>query len=196
MSGVELAGLALGTFPLLVSALEAYQNGFQPLKDWFKFHAEFISFIHDIQRQGVIYEDNLKLLLTSVCDCDEEKAVLLEDPLGEAWYDEDFRRRLQEQLPGSKFEAYMDSIQDVKAVIDKLKKKLGIDDDGKVKCKVPTEKTQRTSWSLAKRDRFANYNAWILRFPGSTTTVNLAGYNGNSTSNASGSAYRGRSERH
>lgn len=44
LTGVETAGLVLASFPLLISALEHYREGFESLKEWWKFRTEFLAF--------------------------------------------------------------------------------------------------------------------------------------------------------
>jgi hypothetical protein len=40
MSGVEAAGFILAAFPLLISALEDYRQGWEILEDWWKIKRE------------------------------------------------------------------------------------------------------------------------------------------------------------
>lgn len=57
-----MAGLVLGLFPLIVATLEAYEEGFEPLKDWWRFRSEFVQFIHVMGRQAAIFDENLEEL--------------------------------------------------------------------------------------------------------------------------------------
>lgn len=41
MSGIKVAGLILGAFPVVISALEGYRKAFKPLKSWWKFQRTF-----------------------------------------------------------------------------------------------------------------------------------------------------------
>ena len=57
ITGVETAGLVLAIFPLLVSALEHYQEGFERLSDWWKFRTEFLGLMHAIGRQAILFDE-------------------------------------------------------------------------------------------------------------------------------------------
>ncbi|PVH79284.1 hypothetical protein DL98DRAFT_420730 [Cadophora sp. DSE1049] len=48
MSGIEIASLVLGGFPLLISTAEYYREGFEPLAKWYKFRSQFIAFIDTV----------------------------------------------------------------------------------------------------------------------------------------------------
>ena len=44
MSGIELAGIVLAVFPLVVSAVDGCERGFGVLADWKQFRREFMEF--------------------------------------------------------------------------------------------------------------------------------------------------------
>lgn len=80
ITGVETAGLVLAIFPLLVSALEHYQEGFERLSDWWKFRTEFIGFVHVIGRQAILFDENLEELLSPLIISDAEMDALCAIP--------------------------------------------------------------------------------------------------------------------
>jgi hypothetical protein len=125
ITGVEIAGLVLGAFPLIISALEHYKEGFETLQDWWRFRAEFVGFIHEIGRQSVLFSENLEELLRPLVVSDAEMDALLQDPGGRAWNDPDIEIRLQERLPQS-YGWYQCTIDDMNTIMEKLKAKLGI----------------------------------------------------------------------
>jgi hypothetical protein len=125
MSGVEVAGFVLAAFPLVVSALEHYQEGFESLQDWWRFRTEFVGFIHEIGTQSVLFSENLEELLRPIVLSDVEMDALLTDPGGRAWNDPDLEARLQQRLPQS-YGWYRCTIDDINAIMEKLKAKLGI----------------------------------------------------------------------
>jgi hypothetical protein len=130
ITGVETAGLVLASFPLIISALEHYREGFEPIKDWWRFRTDFISFIHVISGQSLLFDENLEELLSPIIRSDAEMNVLLEDPMGQAWHDTNLEEGLRARLPKS-FELYKHIIMDIKACMDKLQKKLDMQ-NGKV----------------------------------------------------------------
>ena len=131
ITGVETAGLVLAVFPLIISALEHYREGFEPLKDWWKFQTEFIAFIHVIGEQALLFDENLEELLSPIISSDAEMGELLQNPMGSAWGDPQLETKLRARLPKF-FEIYRGMILEMKACLDKLQKKLAMQ-DGKVR---------------------------------------------------------------
>ena len=127
VSGVETAGFVLGAFPLLISALEHYRDGFEPLKAWWEFRTEFLGFLHVLGVQSVLFYGNLEELLRDVVDSDIEMDALLNDPLGTAWQKPGLEDRLRERLPRS-YGWYRSTIEEMNEIMEVLKKKLGIED--------------------------------------------------------------------
>lgn len=54
----------LAVFPILVSALEHYREGLEPLGDWWEFEPEFLRLLHVIRRQANLFDENLEQLLS------------------------------------------------------------------------------------------------------------------------------------
>ena len=128
VTGVETAGLVLAAFPLIISALEHYQEGFETLQDWWRFRSEFVAFTHSIGIQSVMFMENLEELLRPVVASDLEMTSLLDDPGGAMWNHPSIERRLMERLPKS-YDIYRFAIDDINLVLEKLKAKLGIKDN-------------------------------------------------------------------
>jgi hypothetical protein len=128
MSGLEIAGCVLGVFPLILSAMEGYENGFSLMKDWWKFRTEWNSFVHDVSTQKVLFFENIELLLAPVVRDDGHMQQLLQDPNSDAWADEYLDERLRERLRNS-YELYFATVIELKAAVDKLVDKLNVDND-------------------------------------------------------------------
>lgn len=109
ITGVETAGLVLAVFPLLVSALEHYQEGFERLSNWWKFRTEFLGFMHVIGRQAILFDGNLEELLSPIITSDAEMDTLLRDPTDPFWRRAEFEEKLRERLPKS-YESYRNTI--------------------------------------------------------------------------------------
>ena len=101
ITGVETAGLVLASFPLIISALEHYREGFEPMKDWWRFRTDFISFINVISGQSLLFDENLEELLSPIIGSDAEMNVLLQDPMGQAWQDSHLEEDLRARHPKS-----------------------------------------------------------------------------------------------
>lgn len=101
MAGIEIAGLVLGGFPLLISAAEHYKKGFEPLKKWFKFRTQFIAFIDDVDIQKQLFDQTLEILLGSIDTEENELQRLMHDPEYEGWHRPELARALGARLGSS-----------------------------------------------------------------------------------------------
>lgn len=146
ITGVETAGLVLAIFPLLISALEHYQEGFERLSDWWKFRTEFLGFMHVIGRQAILFDENLEELLSPIITSDAEMDALLRDPTGSFWRRTELEEKLRDCLPKS-YESYRNTIDDMKETMDALQKKLGIQ-NGKLTW---TDDANRIKWEYEFR---------------------------------------------
>src|SRR5579859_7867061 len=79
MTGVEIAGLVLGALPIVISAVESYRKGLNPLLDYFHYNSTLRTLCTRLEIQHVLYEDHLKRLLLSESSPAEIQA-LFHDP--------------------------------------------------------------------------------------------------------------------
>ncbi|KAI9717098.1 MAG: hypothetical protein M1828_007431 [Chrysothrix sp. TS-e1954] len=128
ITGVEAAGLLLASFPLVISALEHYREGLEPLKDFWKFRAEFLTLVHQIGYESIRFEENIEELLSPIVYSEDELEALCQEPGGPAWQDPDLETRLKARLPRS-FEWYCGIVAEMNQAMTRLKGKLHISDD-------------------------------------------------------------------
>ncbi|KAF2193527.1 hypothetical protein K469DRAFT_728735 [Zopfia rhizophila CBS 207.26] len=108
MGGIEVAGLVLGAFPLLIHALEHYHRGTVVLK----YHQ-------------ILFKGNIERFLPPlVVDDDELKDPMADSGL-EAWEDAELEERLKERLPNS-YDLFLDIIGDINELMELLKKEIGV----------------------------------------------------------------------
>lgn len=127
MSGFEVAGIILGSIPLVISALEHYSDGVRTLKRWRSYDRELKSLIRSLNTEMVKFQN--------VCDarnCSPSRfEEMLSDPFGALWQDLDVTWNLQRRLWRS-FKIFEDTVQDMKDEIEEMKEKLDLGPDGKV----------------------------------------------------------------
>ena len=124
-TGIEIAGLVLGAFPLVLGALEHYRDGLRTLQEWWKFRAEFLSLLHEVGVQSVFFTENLEALLAPIVTSEFELKALLDDPANPLWQDSALEEKLKERLPKS-YDWYRLTITAIDNILDNLKKRLGI----------------------------------------------------------------------
>ena len=126
MSGIEAAGLALAIFPIVLTALENYRETAEVIGDWWKFKRKYIKCKRDVEYYQIAFESNLKqLLLPLICD-DDQIGILMSNPGGVGWFEEELDTKLRERLPNA-YEAYLDSVNEINGVMRKLTHELGLD---------------------------------------------------------------------
>lgn len=82
MSGIEIAGLLLGVFPLLISALEHYRESAEVLDDWWQIKKESKKCKNEIKVQELAFENNLERFLLPLVVDDNDIAALIAEPGG------------------------------------------------------------------------------------------------------------------
>lgn len=79
MSGIEVAGLVLGSFPIILNCLDYYREGFEPLEEWWNFRTHFVAFIDDIRHQMMKYNENMIRLLDPIVANSDSLTTLVRD---------------------------------------------------------------------------------------------------------------------
>lgn len=128
MSGVEVAGLVLGSIPLVISALEHYVDGVKTIQAWRRYKSEVKSLIRRLGVQYDIFRDTLEKVLVGIVS---SPGPLLQHPMGPLWKDELLDGRLRARL-GKSFAGYFETVKDMAEVVDQLKDRLEVDEDGQV----------------------------------------------------------------
>ena len=127
LTGIELAGLVLAIFPLVISGLEHYEEGMQPVKEWIRFRAEFLSFMNALGRQKIFFRQNIEDLLSSVVSSEYEMACMLDNPQSHRWQDANLEAKLKLRLSGRyEYEAFMNTATAIRDTLNKLVERLKI----------------------------------------------------------------------
>ncbi|KAL2675764.1 hypothetical protein Neosp_011955 [[Neocosmospora] mangrovei] len=127
MSGFEVAGIVLGTLPLVVTALEAYSNF---LRDWGKAPAELRSLNRQLSTE--------RLISDVVPQRDVEP--MLQDPFGPLWQGKETNDRIRQRLWDS-YGPFEDTVKEVEEALDSVMQRLRIDvsPSGKVRKRVSSD---------------------------------------------------------
>ena len=122
MSGIEVAGLVLGGFPILLNCLEYYKRGFEPLEEWWNFRTRFITFVDDIRHQMMRYHENMIRLLDPIIGDNESLTQLVGDATDSRWLDHSLDSLLEQRLSSEldRFLRIVDRMHDVMLDLNKL----------------------------------------------------------------------------
>ncbi|KAL3465650.1 hypothetical protein BJX64DRAFT_50221 [Aspergillus heterothallicus] len=125
VTGVEIVGLVLGSFPILLNCLDYYREGFEPLEEWWNFRTHFNAFVDDIQHQMMRYHENMLQLLDPLIADNETLIKLVHDPRDTRWHDGSLEAPLERRL-ASERDRFFRVIGRMQEVLDDLKRLLKI----------------------------------------------------------------------
>lgn len=130
MSGFEVAGIVLGSIPLLISTLEHYCEGVTTLQRWRKYKRELRSLIRNLETERVKLQNVCEKLLDGLVSLSQFEAMI-KSPLSELWKRQEIHRKIRGRLweASDVFEA---TICDVNSAIEEMTKRLDSQNDGKV----------------------------------------------------------------
>ncbi|CAN9451693.1 unnamed protein product [Alternaria alternata] len=140
MSGLEVAGIVLGAFPLLLAAIEHWHDIANIYELYRRTRRRYKECQHDIEYEKIICRRNLEALLTPILLDADEVDRLVADPGGQGWSDPALQERLEERLHGS-YHVYREIITKMEDIVHKLKKELSID-EGSTPSKLSTPEHQ------------------------------------------------------
>ena len=98
---VEVAGIVLGVLPLLISAVEHYEDCWRPFVRYRKFHSKFDAFQQRLKTQKVVFYNESRILLETVLERDIAN-TMLEDSSHINWSKQDVEEQLGIQLDSSR----------------------------------------------------------------------------------------------
>ncbi|KAJ0370676.1 hypothetical protein COL154_001050 [Colletotrichum chrysophilum] len=153
MSGFEVAGVVLGTIPLVISALEHYKQGISTIRTWRNYNRELRILILSLETERVRFQDVCeKLLVGLVSPCQIES--MIEDPFGPAWQEDVIQAKIKARLWRS-FSIFEDIVTDMEEATKEMMKKLDLQPDGKIKWQEATfviREFKRASFVLKRSD--------------------------------------------
>lgn len=129
-TGVEVAGLVLGSIPLILASLQFYAEGISVTKRYWRYQEEINSLLLELRTENTVYVNSIDLLLRGVVD-PKDMAMFLTNPGGDLWKELKFDRRLQKRL-GSTYLSYLENMNILVMTAERFKEKLGLDQSGKV----------------------------------------------------------------
>lgn len=126
MSGIEIAGLVLGAFPMALMALEKYRAISKTLGFWWEIRREYQKCYQEVKFHRLCFSRNLKQLVLPLVADQVLINQLLADPGGVNWQESRIAEQLKDRLRDS-YDLYLDLIQQLKTTMDELNKVLGTD---------------------------------------------------------------------
>ncbi|KAF2821597.1 hypothetical protein CC86DRAFT_458775 [Ophiobolus disseminans] len=127
MSGFEIAGVVLGSLPLLVVALEHYSDGVSTIQSMRKYETIFEYLHASLATSLAIYRNSLEELLSPLALSDSQLFCLLEDIDQHAWDDPDLIKGIRSRL-GNSYVPFKSSIKQLHKKVNLFGHKLQLDE--------------------------------------------------------------------
>ncbi|EER25963.1 hypothetical protein D8B26_008293 [Coccidioides posadasii str. Silveira] len=124
-TGVEIAGLVLGSIPLVISALENYENLLDPTKAFLKYRGQLSRATRELVNQYTSYEQSMQILLSPITD-PQELLDMMENANSELWRDKEIEAALRKKL-GRSYPACMRTIRDIESTMKAIAGNLNIE---------------------------------------------------------------------
>lgn len=121
MSGFEAVGVVLGVLPLLVSAMEHYDDVLRPLQRFKDYAPELSRFQRRILAQKTIFRSQCQLLLVTITD-HETADNMLDVPKHHEWASKHLKAKLEQQL-GFSAKACAETIKDIEDQLSIIQEK-------------------------------------------------------------------------
>lgn len=168
MSGIEVAGLVLGAFPVAIWALEQYRDVARMMGFWYEIRLEYQRSSNELKFHRVSFLRNLKQLLLPIVPDDAQLQRLISDPGGDAWRDPAIQCALETRLQDS-YGLYLEILAEMQRVMQDLNQELAVESDA-VQSKVADNKRSRAKASATSRIKQSldrsnrNYQAFRVKF--------------------------------
>lgn len=132
ITGVETAGLVLGSLPLLISALEHYEDIFRPTEEFFAWRKHRRKLVQELYTLRASYDQAINLLLKSIADTDD-LTTMVEDPLSDMWTASPIADKLRDML-GPAYDPLILAISEIAEILGGIAAHLNIQESQQVRC--------------------------------------------------------------
>ncbi|KAH6849665.1 hypothetical protein B0I37DRAFT_369530 [Chaetomium sp. MPI-CAGE-AT-0009] len=166
MSGFEVAGIVLGAFPILLSALEGYRALARTAGLWSNIRSEHQKCKNEVNAQRVAFVGNLKRLLLRLAIDDGKISQLLASPGGDEWRDDEIVRQLKDHLLNA-YDIVLETIEDMGRAAEELKKEMAANEDSlqqRIQQAKSPELTTRLKEAFKKPAATRKYHVYRLQF--------------------------------
>lgn len=138
MSGLEVAGLVLGAFPIAIEVLSRYKEVARRLGFWYKIAAEHKKCDSQLKYHQIVYVSNLKRLLLPLAGLDDTRIdELLDSPGGKAWTEARTAESLEKRL-GNSHDIYLQCMAEFHEWLEAINRELALNVTSKQPLPDPT----------------------------------------------------------
>ena len=131
MSGIEVAGIALAVFPVVLNGISHFVRSVEKVRHWRGFRVRLQGYASIIKAQRTYYLDTLEGLLIGIVESDEDMRQLTSEPGVFALKHPDYEQQLQKRLDRS-YETYLTTLEVMVDGLSAMCRKLGVSESGVV----------------------------------------------------------------
>jgi hypothetical protein len=131
-SGVEIAGLALAVFPVVVETVSLYLKAAESVKRLWRYARVLRQLHRRINLEHVKLANSCEQLLYEIVET-RDLLDLISHPGGPAWREAELRSKLQEHL-GRSYESFFDTMLEINLSLGCIRAKLELGSENKVNC--------------------------------------------------------------
>lgn len=125
MSGIEVAGLVLAVFPIVINGLKQLKEGVGAMKRYKRYRRELARYSRTLETESIVYLNTIELLLEGIIQSKDELDALMEDPTGALFHKQEYEGRLHTRL-GRSYDNYNNIIADILEALKVARKEIGI----------------------------------------------------------------------
>lgn len=129
-SSIEIAGLVLAAFPLLIAGIEHYRKGLEPFKNWANYEHGLVLLERTLESEKNKLENSCELFLDGLVS-PAELPDLISRPGGPRWRTPELESKMRKRL-GRSYNSFMDAIKEMRFAMDELSNTLEVGEKWKV----------------------------------------------------------------
>ncbi|KAJ4138433.1 hypothetical protein NW768_002265 [Fusarium equiseti] len=123
MSGFEVAGIVLGSIPLVISTLEHYKNGISMMQRYRRYERELQRLIRNLETEKVKLQNVCEKLLDGIVP-PSRIDDMVENPGGDLWVKEETQKAIRGRLWKS-WSVFDKTLREIQTAIEEIYEKLG-----------------------------------------------------------------------
>jgi hypothetical protein len=124
VTGVETAGLVLGSLPLLIAALEHYEDIVRPTREFFKWGKHRRKLVQELYTLRASYEQAIEILLKPIAE-PEDSITMMDNPRSDLWKVGPVADRLRDTF-GSAYKPLIFTIEEISEILGSIAAHLNI----------------------------------------------------------------------
>ncbi|KAL8816856.1 MAG: hypothetical protein Q9223_004208 [Gallowayella weberi] len=131
VTGIEITGLTLAVFPIVVDGVERYISGLQIIKTWRRYRVELAYYQHHIGIASAMFRNTIEELLEGIVTTQDDITALGDNPHAVATNNPQYEQQLKLRLDHD----YQYCVAIMSRMLDALKtmkKELNLDETGKI----------------------------------------------------------------